>query len=127
MSSTDARVLLRDAERRLADAGVATPRADAEILLAHSLGVQRSRLGVLVALGEAVQDEGAAAGVGDLPAGAAGVAAHRPAVDKTAHLQAFQHGGRVPSLDPGAVGDRRGALKVRGGGDGGQHPGALFG
>lgn len=58
MSSTDARVLLRDAERRLADAGVATPRADAEILLAHSLGVQRSRLGVLVALGEAVQDEG---------------------------------------------------------------------
>lgn len=58
MSSTDARVLLRDAERRLADAGVATPRADAEVLLAHVLGVERSRLGVLVALGETVPGEG---------------------------------------------------------------------
>ncbi|PRY11750.1 peptide chain release factor N(5)-glutamine methyltransferase [Kineococcus rhizosphaerae] len=50
----DAGELLHEAEQRLAGAGVATPRADAEVLLAHALGVQRSRLGVLVALGERV-------------------------------------------------------------------------
>ncbi|WP_432511632.1 peptide chain release factor N(5)-glutamine methyltransferase [Kineococcus sp. SYSU DK001] len=50
----DARELLLDAERRLAAAGVPTPRADAELLLAHALGVDRSRVGVLVALGERV-------------------------------------------------------------------------
>jgi release factor glutamine methyltransferase len=33
---------LRDAERQLADAGVDTPRVDAELLLAHTLGVSRS-------------------------------------------------------------------------------------
>jgi release factor glutamine methyltransferase len=33
---------LRDAERQLADAGVDTPRVDAELLLAHVLGVSRS-------------------------------------------------------------------------------------
>ena len=33
---------LRDAERRLADAGVDTPRVDAELLLAHALGTSRS-------------------------------------------------------------------------------------
>jgi release factor glutamine methyltransferase len=33
---------LRDAERQLADAGVDTPRVDAELLLAHALGTSRS-------------------------------------------------------------------------------------
>jgi len=33
---------LRDAERQLADAGVDTPRVDAELLLAHVLGTSRS-------------------------------------------------------------------------------------
>jgi release factor glutamine methyltransferase len=33
---------LRDAERQLADAGVDTPRVDAELLLAHVLGASRS-------------------------------------------------------------------------------------
>lgn len=33
---------LREAERRLADAGVDTPRVDAELLLAHVLGVSRT-------------------------------------------------------------------------------------
>ena len=36
--------LVADAVRRLADAGVASPEADAEILLAHVLGTDRSRL-----------------------------------------------------------------------------------
>ncbi|GAB3465295.1 peptide chain release factor N(5)-glutamine methyltransferase [Kineococcus endophyticus] len=53
-----ARQLLVEAERRLAEAGVPTPAADAETLLAHALGVTRSRLGVLVALGDPV-DPGA--------------------------------------------------------------------
>nr|WP_246315932.1 peptide chain release factor N(5)-glutamine methyltransferase [Kineococcus aurantiacus] len=43
-----------EAEERLAAAGVPTPRTDAELLLAHALGVERSRVGVLVALGERV-------------------------------------------------------------------------
>ena len=38
------RPLVADAVRRLADAGVASPEADAEILLAHVLGIDRSRL-----------------------------------------------------------------------------------
>ncbi|WP_432564699.1 peptide chain release factor N(5)-glutamine methyltransferase [Kineococcus sp. SYSU DK003] len=54
----DARELLLDAERRLAAAGVPSPRTDAETLLAHALGVDRSRLGLLVAMGEAVPAEG---------------------------------------------------------------------
>jgi release factor glutamine methyltransferase len=33
---------LRDAERQLTDAGIETPRVDAELLLAHALGVSRS-------------------------------------------------------------------------------------
>jgi release factor glutamine methyltransferase len=36
--------LLADAARRLADAGVASPRVDAELLLAHVLGVTRTGL-----------------------------------------------------------------------------------
>ncbi|HET9996590.1 MAG TPA: peptide chain release factor N(5)-glutamine methyltransferase [Nocardioides sp.] len=38
------RLLVAEAVRRLADAGVASPEADAEILLAHVLGTDRSRL-----------------------------------------------------------------------------------
>ena len=38
------RPLVADAVRRLADAGVGSPEADAEILLAHVLGIDRSRL-----------------------------------------------------------------------------------
>jgi release factor glutamine methyltransferase len=39
--------LLADAARRLADAGVDSPRVDAELLLAHAIGVERARLLVL--------------------------------------------------------------------------------
>jgi len=38
------RELLADAAARLADAGVASPRVDAELLLAHLLGIHRGRL-----------------------------------------------------------------------------------
>src|SRR5919205_457157 len=38
------RLLLTDATRRLADAGVESPRVDAELLLAHVLGVSRAAL-----------------------------------------------------------------------------------
>lgn len=41
---------IRDAERRLAEAGVASPRVDAELLLAHALGTTRSRLFAVAAL-----------------------------------------------------------------------------
>lgn len=41
---TDARRLLADATRRLAAAGVPTPRVDAELLLADVLGISRGRL-----------------------------------------------------------------------------------
>jgi release factor glutamine methyltransferase len=37
-------VLLADAAHRLAEAGVESPRVDAELLLAHTLGVSRTRL-----------------------------------------------------------------------------------
>jgi release factor glutamine methyltransferase len=48
--------LLADAARRLGDAGVESPRVDAELLLAHALGVGRARLLVL----DDVADEAAA-------------------------------------------------------------------
>ena len=38
------RDVLVDAERRLAAAGVATPRVDAELLLSHTLGITRGRI-----------------------------------------------------------------------------------
>src|SRR5918998_4840783 len=50
------RALLTDAARRLADAGVESPRVDAELLLAHVLGVSRAGL---LTLGE-VPDDAAA-------------------------------------------------------------------
>ena len=46
----DCRTLLASAARRLADAGVGSPRVDAELLLASVLGVSRGRLLTLVAV-----------------------------------------------------------------------------
>ncbi|WP_324274062.1 hypothetical protein [Blastococcus brunescens] len=50
------RTLLADAARRLAEAGVESPRVDAELLLAAVLGVPRSRL---LTLGEVPQEDAA--------------------------------------------------------------------
>jgi len=44
---TEARELLATATTRLADAGLDTPRVDAELLLSHVLGVPRTRLAAL--------------------------------------------------------------------------------
>ena len=55
MDGTAVRTLLSTATDRLAAAGVPSPRADAEVLLAHALGVERSQLGVLAALGRDVE------------------------------------------------------------------------
>jgi len=44
---TEARELLTSATTRLADAGLDTPRVDAELLLSHVLGVPRTRLATL--------------------------------------------------------------------------------
>jgi release factor glutamine methyltransferase len=41
------RLAILDAEHRLADAGVASPRADAELLAAHVLGVERTKLALV--------------------------------------------------------------------------------
>ncbi|GAA4724235.1 release factor glutamine methyltransferase [Promicromonospora umidemergens] len=51
--------LLKWAYEELADAGVASPRADAEVLLAHALGVDRGELRRLVVLGREVPDDAA--------------------------------------------------------------------
>jgi release factor glutamine methyltransferase len=48
--------LLGDAGRRLAEAGVESPRVDAELLLAHALGVPRGRL---LTLDEVAEDDAA--------------------------------------------------------------------
>ena len=53
--------LLVEAARRLAAAGVESPRVDAELLLAHVLGVPRGRL---LTLDEVAEDD--AAGFGTL-------------------------------------------------------------
>ncbi|GAA2727191.1 peptide chain release factor N(5)-glutamine methyltransferase [Cellulomonas aerilata] len=47
---------LREATRVLADAGVPSPRADAELLAAHLLGMTRGELGAAVVLGRAAPD-----------------------------------------------------------------------
>ncbi|MCI2239297.1 peptide chain release factor N(5)-glutamine methyltransferase [Paenibacillus sp. TRM 82003] len=54
-SGRTVRELVGRAEAELAAAGVQSPRVDAEVLLAHALGVERSRLGVLAALGSPVE------------------------------------------------------------------------
>lgn len=53
--------LVKWAQEELADAGVASPRADAEVLLAHVLGVDRSELRRLAVLGREVPDDAARA------------------------------------------------------------------
>lgn len=49
--------LLKWAYEELADAGVASPQADAELLLAHALGVDRAEVRRLAVLGREVPDE----------------------------------------------------------------------
>ncbi|GAB7190432.1 peptide chain release factor N(5)-glutamine methyltransferase [Kineococcus sp. NUM-3379] len=56
MRPTSLRDLLAAATTALQDAGVPSPRADAEVLLAHALSVEPGRLRVLLALGEAAPD-----------------------------------------------------------------------
>ncbi|MGY1847704.1 peptide chain release factor N(5)-glutamine methyltransferase [Blastococcus sp. SYSU DS1021] len=51
-----ARALLTAASRRLAEAGVESPRVDAELLLAHVLGVARTRLLTLDAVDDAAAE-----------------------------------------------------------------------
>ncbi|MEU4362537.1 peptide chain release factor N(5)-glutamine methyltransferase [Promicromonospora sp. NPDC023987] len=51
--------LLKWAFEELADAGVASPQADAEVLLAYALGVDRGELRRLVVLGREVPDDAA--------------------------------------------------------------------
>ncbi|MGI4893695.1 MAG: peptide chain release factor N(5)-glutamine methyltransferase [Janthinobacterium lividum] len=53
--NSSVRDLMDSATARLAQAGVVSARADAEVLLAHALGVERARLGVLSALGTQVE------------------------------------------------------------------------
>ncbi|HET9141180.1 peptide chain release factor N(5)-glutamine methyltransferase [Actinophytocola sp.] len=50
------RVTILAAERRLADAGVASPRVDAELLAAHVLGVERTRLALVPLVDPPVRD-----------------------------------------------------------------------
>ena len=50
------REALRDAERRLRDAGVPSPTADAELLAAHLLKVSRGRVRALALIGAPVPD-----------------------------------------------------------------------
>lgn len=78
--------LLKWAYEELADAGVASPQADAEVLLAHALGVDRSELRRLMVLGREVPDD--AAGV------FAGLVSRRAAREPLQHLTgvaAFRH------------------------------------
>jgi release factor glutamine methyltransferase len=50
------RLLLREAERILADAGVGSPRVDSELLAAHALGVGRGRLPMIPAVDQPAAD-----------------------------------------------------------------------
>lgn len=78
--------LLKWAYEELADAGVESPQADAELLLAHALGVDRGELRRLVVLGREVPD--GAAGV------FFGLVARRAAREPLQHLTgvaAFRH------------------------------------
>lgn len=70
--------LLKWAHEELADAGVGSPQADAEALLAHALGVDRSELRRLVVLGREVPDH--VAGV------FSGLVARRAAREPLQHL-----------------------------------------
>ncbi|HEU5470012.1 MAG TPA: peptide chain release factor N(5)-glutamine methyltransferase [Actinophytocola sp.] len=50
------RLAIQDAERKLAEAGVDSPRVDAELLAAHVLGVERSRLALVPLIDPPVLD-----------------------------------------------------------------------
>jgi release factor glutamine methyltransferase len=78
--------LLKWAYEELADAGVASPQADAEVLLAHALGVERGELRRLVVLGREVPDDAARA--------YSGLVSRRAAREPLQHLTgvaAFRH------------------------------------
>jgi release factor glutamine methyltransferase len=78
--------LVKWAAEELAGAGVASPRADAEVLLAHALGVDRGELRRLVVLGREVPD--------DVAAVFSGLVARRAAREPLQHLTgvaAFRH------------------------------------
>ena len=78
--------LLKWAYEELADAGVASPQADAEALLAHALGVDRPEVRRLAVLGREVPDDAARA--------FAGFIARRAAREPLQHLTgvaAFRH------------------------------------
>jgi release factor glutamine methyltransferase len=70
--------LLKWAHEELADAGVASPQADAEALLAHALGVDRAEVRRLAVLGREVPDGAADA--------FAGLVARRAAREPLQHL-----------------------------------------
>ncbi len=53
--SAQVRALLADASQRLAKAGVPSPQADAELLLAHAVGASRSQLTLLARVASAEQ------------------------------------------------------------------------
>lgn len=81
-------LLVRDAAARLADAGVASPRADAETLLAHVAGVARSEVGRAVVMRSAVRDVSDARDV---------VLRYDHAVERRAAREPLQHiTGRAP-------------------------------
>ncbi|WP_454859756.1 peptide chain release factor N(5)-glutamine methyltransferase [Promicromonospora soli] len=78
--------LLKWAYEELADAGVASPQADAEALLAHALGVDRPEVRRLAVLGREVPDDAART--------FAGLVARRAAREPLQHLTgvaAFRH------------------------------------
>ncbi|MFC8798339.1 peptide chain release factor N(5)-glutamine methyltransferase [Promicromonospora sp. NPDC057138] len=78
--------LLKWAHEELADAGVASPQADAEALLAHALGVDRGEVRRLAVLGREVPDDAARA--------FEGLIARRAAREPLQHLTgvaAFRH------------------------------------
>jgi release factor glutamine methyltransferase len=70
--------LLKWAYEELADAGVGSPEADAEVLLAHALGVGRGELRRLVVLGREVPD--------DVAGAFSGLVARRAAREPLQHL-----------------------------------------
>jgi release factor glutamine methyltransferase len=77
---------LKWAYEELADAGVASPQTDAEVLLAHALGVDRGELRRLLVLGREVPDDAAAV--------FSGLVSRRAAREPLQHLTgvaAFRH------------------------------------
>jgi release factor glutamine methyltransferase len=78
--------LLKWAHEELADAGVASPQADAEALLAHALGVDRAEVRRLAVLGREVPD-----GVADAFADLVARRAAREPLQHLTGVAAFRH------------------------------------